>query len=437
MDSIMKTVGGVIYRTLFAQNLPELIAHVFETGTVETGTVEVRNKLCTARQTWSNLFMAEVLEALDSKMQKIDLLWPYSIKERKMMVQIKEVDNELESMREEIRVLEQQLKPEMCSNQMGPNKRSRTKTPFDEITSKKRAFAANVGNSPLNIEIHANSLCSRSSVLMTPSPDSSENDSNKHDFWLKMNAMCNKKPNSPVLMDHNEELPFLFDSNFKCHNDVAVDIMNTGNKEELLEISTEEHQHQLQTSQSQVSATQTNEMPTMDDETDLELIEPNTTVINLDNYEETTCTVPITVVIKTEPGLEQSLGWEEDNIEEDSELQSGIIIEPKNSPEPLHQTKSSMILSLDGNVEFESIVQRTSKPIKINLLNRKVFEEPKSVPAKATAKIIPDQLELKKSNEWNTPVLSFELKDSLKNVKFREQPIMKKGLEQSGLCSIM
>lgn len=450
IDSISKDFRGASYRNKFANNLPELFLHVFQATEGKE-----RIQLCKMRQTWNGVFDFVALRRLDEKIQRIDSSWPNKFVERQLRAEVKKVDEQLAAMREEIKMLEQQWQPEKSSNRIETVKRKQMEPTFDGVLSKKRAFGSIVQNRPLNIETHANILSSPSSVFLTPSPGPRDN-SNEQDFWLKMSEMSDKKSNSPVSTDQNEELPFLFDSNFGNSDDIAADIMNFCEKE-VLDCSSMHEDSQSENGANQISKTPSPEKndtptsdedktPTPDEQTDLELIEPNIAIINLDNYEEKACPVPFFVVIKTEPktvGYPDDDGFIEDlshhfddSNEEDSEQQSNILTDPETSPEP-HHTSETACLDMDGNIEFTPIARMPSKKIKINFLDRNVFEEKRQEQTEETVKIIPKQLVQNKSDKYETPVLSYELKDSMKNTKFVEQRILRRGSEKSGMCSIM
>lgn len=456
IDSISKDFRGASYRNKFANNLPELFLHVFKATEGQE-----RIQLCKMRQTWNGVFNYVALRRLDEKIQRIDSSWPNGFVKKQLRAEVKKVDEQLAAMCEEIKILEQQH-PEFISNRIETAKRKKIKHTFDEVQSKKRAFASIVQNRPLNIETHVNILSSSSSVLLTPSPGPRDN-SNEQDFWLKMSEMSDKKSNSPVLIDENDDLPFLFDSNSRNSDDIAADIMNFCEKE-VLDCSNMHEYSQSKNCATQISKTTSprkndtsdeDETPTSDEdnaptpnkETDFELIEPKIAVINLDKYEEKACTVPITAVIKTEPktvGYSDDDGFIEDlshhfndSNEEDSEQQGNILTDPETSPES-HHTSESTFLAMDGNIEFTPIARMPSKKIKINFLS--VFEEQRHVleeQTEETAKIICKQLVQNKSDKYETPVLSYKLKDSMKNIIFLEQRILRRGSEKSGMCSIM
>lgn len=335
-------------------------------------------------------------------------LWPYTRTIRKLTIDVKIVESQIEKMQKEISFLEQQFdSKKMCESK----KRCRTEMKVDEKSSKKLAMIKTQKKS--FFEFDSEKIFS-SSVLLTPSPERDESDLDTTTFWSTMRSFESSESNSPTGMEQNVSLPGLNDLFHECN---AIEI-------NALEISKE-----MQNTEESVE--QTNEESAMEKE--LEVIEPNVPFINLDNYNESLCINP-NVIIKTEP---KQLELEENENEEptnDSSFQTTISSES-------HRTSSPLMLSIDGNIELEPLrpLEKTSKQIKFNLTNSKVVEpriqSPKTPDISSDEK--EEQTKLKMPSEWKTPLITFKVKKSMKNVTFHEQPICRKGWEQTGMCSIM
>lgn len=416
LDSIVKTVDAGLYRTLFGQKLPDIVFHVFKTATAE-----IQNSLCATRQTWNSLFAVEFLNELDAKVRKLDSHWPYTQSQRKLMTEVKKVDSEIELMRREIRILEQQFdSAKMCDTK----KRCRTEMVVDEISSKQQKIMDGEGKLSFDCDSEKNLLLSSSSVLLTPSPERDNSDSDDGTFWSAINFE-RKKSNSPSFMDQNGILPFL---NGSIHENSAVE-------KNVLNVSVE-----MQNSNSKENLEQTYEE--MAAEKELEVMEPNAPFINLDDYTESMCTIP-NAIIKTEPKeQENEEAFDYFEVNENEVPPTDNIIHPTNSAEP-HRTLPPLMLSIDGNIELEPLkpFTKTSKQIKINLTNSKFVAD--VVEKRIDSSKIPDALseaeqpKQKKSSEWETPLIAYKVKESMKSATFHEQPICRKGWQQAGLCSIM
>lgn len=425
LDSIVKTNDGSEYRLMFGQRIANIVLHVYETASNE-----VRDNLCKVRQTWTKLFAVNVLNELDAKIRKLDSNWPLTYSQRKnvnirnMMAEIKKVKSQIELMQKEIDLLEQ--KETVCESK----KRCRTEAvELDEMSSKKRNLSIDKRKSSFDCDSEMKSL---SSVFLTPSPEREECDSDVNNtFWFSMNNLEHRKSNSPILLDQNcyGELPFLNDSNVK----------NNATEMSCAEVSADMHN-----TNAEESIPQTVEEAATAEE--LEFIEPIVPFINLDQYIESPCMIP-NVHIKTEPN---PLVFDEDE-DEYEEPSNDCSVQPTSSPEP-YRKSPPLMLSIDGNIELEPLIPlpKTSKQIKINLTNSKLVAaaasaavvvsgtEPRSGSPK-TPDIPSEQEQSKRKmpSEWKTPLISFEVKESMRNATFHEQPICRKGWEQSGMCSIM
>lgn len=408
-----------IYRDKFGKLLSNVICHVFKIAPID-----VRHSLCKTRLTWGKqqTFTEKVLYELDVKVRKLDSLWPsvrridsvhkevslwpYTRTMRKLAIDVNIVESQIKQMQKEINYLEQQLNSEkMCESK----KRSQTEVAAGERSSKKLA----VTKSRFSFDFDSENIL-LSSVLLTPSPERDESDSDTTTFWSTMCCIESEKSNSPILMEQNVSLPGLNDL---FHESNAIEI-------NALEISKE-----LQNTNTEESVEQTNEETAMEKE--LEIKEPNVPFINLDNYNESLCINPNTI-IKTEP---KQLELEENENEEST---NDISFQPISSTE-FHRTSPPLMLSIDGNIELEPLrpSQKTSKQIKINLTNSKVVEP--RIQSLKTPNILSEEEQSKQkiSSEWKTPLITFAVKESMKNATFHEQPICRKGWEKSGMCSIM
>lgn len=257
-----------------------------------------------------------------------------------------------------------------------------------------------------------------SSVLLTPPPDRHNSESDDSAFWSTMDNLESRKSNSIYFNGATQFLPFL---NHSIHRNDAV-------VENSLKISVEMQKE---------SSEKSNAV-----EKELEIIEPNVPFIDLENYKESFC-INHGAIIKTEAEQQQSEDefdyFETTNRNEEPKDVSQLACD---KPEP-HRASPPFILSIDGNIELEPLIPstKTSKQIKINLTNSKVVvvaeppvESPKTQDIssefkQSKQKILP--------NEWETPAISYDVKESMKNATFHEQPICRRGWEQSGMCSIM
>lgn len=187
LDSIVKTVDGNMYRTMFGQRIANIVLHVYETATNE-----VRDRLCKVRQTWKNLFAVDVLNELDTKLRTLDSDWPLTSSQRtnldirNVMAGIKGVRSQIALMQKEIGLLEQEEK--MCNSK----KRRGTKVvKLDKTSSKRRKLSKEEIKSLFDCDSGLNSL---SSVLLTPSPEREERGSDASStFRSSINNLDRKK----------------------------------------------------------------------------------------------------------------------------------------------------------------------------------------------------------------------------------------------------
>ncbi len=105
-----------------------------------------------------------------------------------------------------------------------------------------------------------------------------------------------------------------------------------------------------------------------------------------------------------------------------------------------HQTQASMITSLDGNVQLQDAPTTLGiNKIKINItknVTKNVIKASDNNLGKtselATPKDGANVTEPEKEEE-----ITFEYKDTMKEVNFKKLPAVKSGVETSGLCTIM
>ncbi|XP_055310468.1 uncharacterized protein LOC129573660 isoform X4 [Sitodiplosis mosellana] len=233
-------------------------------------------------------------------------------------------------------------------------------------------------------------------------------------------------------------------------------------------------------------------------ESDVQILEPQISILNLDEYEETNVSsntldesLVQVVKIKEEPKYEGYEDDEDDGFEEvgtfaadAAEIFKEASVEDS-APLPPIQTQSAPIATLDGNIELQEaqpITVGTNK-IKINIsknvqLNKNSINSTESVDNNlainnkesadgqtqgiATNKSVVandtdrngsiDANEISTANSAGgsaataaaaisgdsaTSDIEYEVKDSIKHVQFKRQPVVQSGLETSGLCSIM
>lgn len=443
IDSLVKTIDGDVYRALLGRKLPELMFHI-----VTSVSKRNQNALRKVRQTWNYLLSAHVLNELDSKLKTIDSSWPLTSSQRKLTGEIQELEKEVAVMQQEVAKLKIQAMKESQANSRkesprnvreeskenyhnqsrvenvdanGPMEFSERKikrgcdSTFDETPPKKTKIE---GNSSTPEEDHKILFLQQSSVLLTPSPEplkspslSSEqsSDSNDNTFWVTYNETISScKSNSPTLMDPNVELPFFFNSSPN--------------------------------------------LPKIDESNRVECVKPellNPSVENINSKPDAVVeeNVKENVVQAYEPfeiDFNVSATGSFINFESNDETLTAIsnidqlepIDEVNNSTESLRTTSPPLVISIDGTIECQAITPiESSKQIKINLLNPMVIEDSKS---ESTAqKIAETEIKQKQPSEWETPKISYEVKDSMKNATFYTKPIYRKGVEQSGMCSIM
>lgn len=403
----MKTPGGEMYAMLFSEKLPQLLLKAMQMVAIEG-----RYILCKMRRTWDGVFAVEVLSAVDAKVRQVYPLWPYFNADQAR--RFNEVDRQMELLRKEIRLLEQQQNSsKICDNK----KRCRTEVDGEEF-SKRRNVVRNKKCASFYSESEMNVLSPRSSVLLTPSPEPEKCDSDASLFWTNLNSMNGEKSNSPIFMGPTKSLPFF--SHFVSNDQgIAVELMEF--------CKTNSHEISAKPQSMKNYEEPKNEESAEDNE--LELIEPNVPFVNLDNYEETLCT-NLNAIIKTEVMRPEYGDDDEEELTSDNIIMATSSIDSKRTTPP-------PAIDIDGNIEPQRIIPSTSKRIKINLINPKVIEESRAESTPSPKQTVEEQSKQKKPSEWQTPSISFERKETMKNTHFREQPIYRNGWEQSGLCSIM
>lgn len=106
-----------------------------------------------------------------------------------------------------------------------------------------------------------------------------------------------------------------------------------------------------------------------------------------------------------------------------------------------HQTQASMITSLDGNVQL----QDAPTTIGINKIKINITKNVTKNVIKASDTNLGKQSESASDKGANANVsepnkeeeITFEYKDTMKEVNFKKLPAVKCGVETSGLCTIM
>lgn len=104
-----------------------------------------------------------------------------------------------------------------------------------------------------------------------------------------------------------------------------------------------------------------------------------------------------------------------------------------------HQTQASMITSLDGNVQL----QDAPTTIGINKIKINITKNVTKNVIKASDNYIGKQSESASDKGANVTEpdkeeeITFEYKDTMKEVNFKKLPAVKSGVETSGLCTIM
>lgn len=159
------------------------------------------------------------------------------------------------------------------------------------------------------------------------------------------------------------------------------------------------------------------------------------------------------IKIKSEPGTEGNLNFSNsfslsppnffpDEMDTSQPLDLGDdIMEVREVPEHVATTHTEVMSSIDGNLDFESGVTPASTglntKIKIN-----ITKPLQAVVTKDTKDVANDDLK----NEIVDPSqplppgeepVQLNLKPSLRGVSLKRQPVVRKGVELSGLCSIM
>lgn len=375
-----------------------------------TGTPTVRAMLYKVRQTWNLVFPVNILKDLDEKVRQIDAHWPYLAHQRKMIDQIKAIENQIKSMQKEVFALEMAALVDTSTNtyinieneidsgqQISIHSASQNKRKLltIEMPKKMKKTCADI-------------ISPRSSVLLTPSPEprtpteQSDHSDTSSSFWSFLNKKTeSEKSISPI---ENVEIPFLFGSPKKCIKLPKIESIECTQQLEGTFDNTNVNSHQIHT-----------KIDVKEEEAqkfELHLSFDNTpeTCTNFEMYDETLTTI------------------NEIEVPE-------IIDEISCSSEP--KALSPKTISIDGIIEFEAIAPEPLKPIKINLLNPIVVEESNSKSVELSKTLATNEMVQNKTNEWKTPSISYDVKDSMKNATFHVKPICRGGIERSGLCSIM
>lgn len=418
IDSIAKKVGGV-YMPVLSQQLPEMMLYM-----MKKATVELRYSLCKVRQTWKLLLAADILDKMDFNIRKFDSNWPHTQKEIKLLDEVKSVDEELELIRREIALLEQQQQQtEKLSN---IKKRSRIDVTVGEKPPKKQHFEKT--QTPKLNQDDDDLL--RSSILLTPSPEPEPKcDTEESSFWANFGE---RKSTSPDLMSRNEYLPFLSEPKCQDDNKVVEAIEITDESMQVEQMETEETCTKLDSEEVPTTSHQSTLEQKFDEEIKkddgLQLIEQEIPFMDLDDYIETTHVIPA-ALIKAEP---KRSGYGNEFEEEEDEITSDNISMP--TTESHRITSPPLNIDMYGNIAHQPAAEmpKTNK-IKFNLTTVNTIQSCES----QKKDIVIEKPKPKGPNEWETPSISFNVKESMKNVRFRETPILRKGVESSGMCSIM
>lgn len=438
----MTRVTAEPYRHAFGVVLPKLIKTVFTTNDRH-----VREKLRMMRQFWDTIIPFEYLRALDDEMRAIDQSWP-SCYQRQLLAQLNEVNARIADMRLEVDAVEMEarnptiqpialsvrsiMKPTELSQQKRTNSAKPAKTslpPQMKSGKRKRATfvdlkklqydgntASSNGNSVENV------LSSQSSVLLTPSPEPCDrltppeltinktSDTADSDFWLSMQKIeeQNQQKSSNIfnfMPDGNRKMPFLFDLFEKS----AEPTPKSPEKESVgKKLKTMDEAEESKKNVCKIEPIQIEEMPTMDLGLDFEV-----TAETSNNF-----------VLDADDGIDiQQVPCQLD----DSEKQVEPAKLPRTTPSPP---------SIDGIIDVEPCRKQTAHKIKINLVSQHLIE---ATSASLHKKLEPVK-EVKRTvspTEWKTPIISYTVKDSMKNVKFQTKPIRRRDIESSGMCSIM
>lgn len=428
IDSITKKVGGM-YTPLLSQQLPEMMLHLMKTATVKE-----RDSLCKMRQTWKLLLAADILEKMDLNIRQIDSNWPYTQTEIKLLDEVKSVDNEMETLRKEIALLEQQLQQpqqqqqqseKLCKNK----KRSRIEVTVGEKPPKKQQV-----EKISTIQLNQNNVdLLRSSVLLTPSPEPSKCASDERSFWVNFGG---KKSTSEDFMGKNDFLPFLSEPMCEDDNKVidTVEIIDESLQTE--QMDTEETSPNTDLEQEITTVHQSPLEQQLEEEIQeddgLQLIEQDIPFIDLDDFVETAQIIPA-ALIKAEP-KRSGFGEESEEEDEDEEITDESIL--MSTPEKMENYRKTPPLNIDmyGNIEHQPAAEMVkANKIKFNLTTVNITqscEQPKK-------DVVVEKPKPKKPSDWETPSIPFEVKKSMRNVRFQQKPILRKGHEASGMCSIM
>lgn len=444
IDSIVRMVKGGPYRREFAHRLPKLIHHVF----IKVNDWDVKEKLRKIRQSWEGILLHEVLQKIDEAMQ-VDEYWP-SLSQQKLIAELNDVNIKLARMQKEVDFLKMQANeatirtnvnieptlpsssqlpnhsksPVLLQTQIKPRKRFNRPVPAELPLPKKMKYEENVA-SPNGSPV-SNFVSSESSVFLTPSPEPRDqlfpppkptiNDKLNipcSDFWMSMmktgeqkKQVQQKSQNLFTRQDEDIGVPFLFDlfggstdsmpkfdKIIDCSESKVVDSdpLTTGDNAVL--IQAEEKSNMMAV------------------ELDLDTTS--------DSFKNSALDVK-TICAQNGDGILQT-PYHLDDFE----------IEFQQS-----DSQRSTPSSIDCNIDIEPCKPQMVKKIKVNLLNPKLFEEePVSLDNKRKRKKQSQQP--RPCSEWETPTISFKMKDSLKDAKFQTGIIHREGMEKSGMCSIM
>lgn len=457
MDSIVKRTDDAMYRKLFGSKLSNLMFITFTTGPPF-----VHEKLKEVRTTWDGVFEAIDLYELDKKMRTVCGTWRKSLVD--LINQRTEFEKQLKALKKKVHLLELKAikaaqKPRKqivhenhhqnssCQsttrkhrpNRCGKLALEQNPAPKRSKTDKDLSIAAeqNIGSNSPNW----------SSVLLTPPPECNETQSptsiidsaftvttaNNSSFWTSLNSIGSQSSKFPsMLMAQNIELPFLSD----------LSQQSTTKSTNVIELNTECISDV--TAPALAAATATTTTPNVPIHTENVPIQSNQAhTMELDLNLEMTVESSINFEIDTETltainamdAHAQPLQYKSSEVDT---INNGSDVSRRTT------TPSPPILSIDGTIEYQSINSTKSQQIKINLLNPSAIEQVRehelataTKTTAAAAAVKPAQVKRIQPSEWKTPAISYDRKDSIKNVSFRAQPIRREGFERSGMCSIM
>lgn len=423
IDSIANRIDGEPYRNAFGVRLPSLFQHVFIANNHD-----VQEKLRILRQAWENVFSFECLQAIDDTMRKIDQYWP-SYHQRQLLAQLNEISIQMARMQKEVEALEREANITTANEKIIGAIHSIAKPTeyqqFKEQLNGKRLSSLKLSEMPLPKQKKYNrnttspngstfenfpSLQS-SSVLLTPSPEPCDrltppeltsignSIGSDIDFWKSMTKA--EEPKMFNFFSENLEVARFFESFEKStETNPKADILIEQNETSIIGDANRVNRN--------VKKVQNEVTLFVDLDSDYEI-----TAESYDNFE---------LDIQNETDVEQE-AFQADNLEKQIESSSS----KRTTPSPP---------SLEGISDVEPYHKETTKQIKINLINPRFIKE-----KSASMDKIPRQVkQIKRScppTEWETPSISHEIKDSMKNINFQIKPIHRQGVEYSGMCSIM